>query len=40
MKHLAISKWLSQLGLQQYCTLFDEEYDGVEVRCLNIHKHA
>lgn len=32
MKHLAISKWLSQLGLPQYCTLFDEEYDGVEVR--------
>ncbi|XP_035377851.1 breast cancer anti-estrogen resistance protein 3 isoform X2 [Electrophorus electricus] len=30
MKHLAISKWLSQLGLPQYCPLFDEEYDGVE----------
>lgn len=32
MKHLAISKWLSQLGLPQYCTLFDEDYDGVEVK--------
>ncbi|XP_051951079.1 LOW QUALITY PROTEIN: breast cancer anti-estrogen resistance protein 3 homolog [Xyrauchen texanus] len=30
MKHLSISKWLSQLGLPQYCMLFDEEYDGVE----------
>ncbi|XP_060738390.1 breast cancer anti-estrogen resistance protein 3 isoform X2 [Tachysurus vachellii] len=30
MKHLSISKWLRQLGLPQYCTLFDEEYDGVE----------
>ncbi|XP_031689204.1 breast cancer anti-estrogen resistance protein 3 isoform X1 [Oncorhynchus kisutch] len=30
MKHLAISKWLSQLGLPQYCTLFDDDYDGVE----------
>ncbi|XP_016367148.1 breast cancer anti-estrogen resistance protein 3-like isoform X1 [Sinocyclocheilus rhinocerous] len=30
MKHMSISKWLSQLGLPQYCTLFDEEYDGVE----------
>ena len=32
MKHLPISRWLSQLGLPQYCRLFDEEYDGVEVR--------
>jgi len=32
MKHMSISKWLSQLGLPQYCTLFDEEYDGVEVK--------
>ncbi|KAJ7986598.1 hypothetical protein DPEC_G00341530 [Dallia pectoralis] len=30
MKHLAIPTWLSQLGLAQYCTLFDQEYDGVE----------
>ncbi|XP_056319879.1 breast cancer anti-estrogen resistance protein 3 isoform X1 [Danio aesculapii] len=30
MKHMSISKWLSQLGLPQYCRLFDEEYDGVE----------
>ncbi|XP_059359957.1 breast cancer anti-estrogen resistance protein 3 isoform X2 [Carassius carassius] len=30
MKHMSISKWLSQLGLPQYCSLFDEEYDGVE----------
>ncbi|KAF7695424.1 hypothetical protein HF521_007147 [Silurus meridionalis] len=30
MKHLPISKWLRQLGLPQYCSLFDEEYDGVE----------
>ncbi|GAA6092671.1 breast cancer anti-estrogen resistance protein 3 isoform X1 [Tachysurus ichikawai] len=30
MKHLSISKWLRQLGLPQYCTLFDDEYDGVE----------
>ncbi|KAG7487782.1 hypothetical protein MATL_G00027090 [Megalops atlanticus] len=30
MKHLAISKWLTQLGLPEYCTLFDDEYDGVE----------
>ncbi|XP_048108588.1 breast cancer anti-estrogen resistance protein 3 isoform X1 [Alosa alosa] len=30
MKHLPISRWLSQLGLPQYCRLFDEEYDGVE----------
>ncbi|CDQ93878.1 unnamed protein product [Oncorhynchus mykiss] len=41
MKHLAISKWLSQLGLPQYCTLFDEEYDGVEVRAeLSLIPHA
>ncbi|XP_048067437.1 breast cancer anti-estrogen resistance protein 3 isoform X1 [Megalobrama amblycephala] len=32
MKHMSILKWLSQLGLPQYCTLFDEEYDGVEVK--------
>ncbi|XP_026125150.1 breast cancer anti-estrogen resistance protein 3 isoform X1 [Carassius auratus] len=32
MKHMSISKWLSQLGLPQYCSLFDEEYDGVEVK--------
>ncbi|XP_057212794.1 breast cancer anti-estrogen resistance protein 3 isoform X2 [Triplophysa rosa] len=30
MKHMSIPKWLSQLGLPQYCVLFDEEYDGVE----------
>ena len=36
-KHLAISKWLSQLGLPQYCTLLDEEYDGVEV---GVHTHT
>ncbi|XP_019357170.1 PREDICTED: breast cancer anti-estrogen resistance protein 3 isoform X1 [Gavialis gangeticus] len=30
MKHLSISNWLTQLGLPQYCTLFDEQYDGVE----------
>ncbi|KAI1891959.1 hypothetical protein AGOR_G00149080 [Albula goreensis] len=30
MKHLAISKWLTQLGLPEYCMLFDDEYDGVE----------
>lgn len=39
MKHLSISKWLRQLGLPQYCTLFDEEYDGVEVRCSKLHVH-
>ncbi|XP_076845769.1 breast cancer anti-estrogen resistance protein 3 isoform X2 [Brachyhypopomus gauderio] len=46
MKHLAICKWLSQLGLLQYCPLFDEEYDGVEdllhitemdLLCLGVH---
>lgn len=45
MKHMSISKWLSQLGLPQYCTLFDEEYDGVEVKSahtvsLDPHAHA
>jgi len=45
MKHMSISKWLSQLGLPQYCTLFDEEYDGVEVKSahtvsLDTHTHA
>lgn len=40
MKHLSISKWLRQLGLPQYCTLFDEEYDGVEVRCSKLHVHT
>ncbi|KYO19593.1 hypothetical protein Y1Q_0007515 [Alligator mississippiensis] len=30
MKHLSISNWLTQLGLTEYCTLFDEQYDGVE----------
>ncbi|XP_064189406.1 breast cancer anti-estrogen resistance protein 3 isoform X1 [Anguilla rostrata] len=30
MKHLAIPKWLSQLGLPEYSVLFDDEYDGVE----------
>lgn len=43
MKHLSISKWLSQLGLQQYCTLFDEEYDGVEVlkpKHTRVHIHT
>ncbi|KAJ8376453.1 hypothetical protein SKAU_G00070330 [Synaphobranchus kaupii] len=30
MKHLAISKWLIQLGLPEYSVLFDDEYDGVE----------
>ncbi|KAA0714218.1 Breast cancer anti-estrogen resistance protein 3 [Triplophysa tibetana] len=30
MKHMSIPKWLSHLGLPQYCVLFDEEYDGVE----------
>ncbi|KAJ8277780.1 hypothetical protein GJAV_G00079810 [Gymnothorax javanicus] len=30
MKHLAIPKWLAQLGLPEYSVLFDDEYDGVE----------
>ncbi|XP_074817404.1 breast cancer anti-estrogen resistance protein 3 isoform X1 [Natator depressus] len=30
MKHLAISNWLTQLGLPEYCMLFDKQYDGVE----------
>ncbi|KAM4628809.1 breast cancer anti-estrogen resistance protein 3 [Polymixia lowei] len=30
MKHQSISRWLSQLGLPQYCTVFEQEYDGVE----------
>ncbi|CAL8307331.1 unnamed protein product [Lota lota] len=30
MKHQSISRWLSQLGLPQYCTTFEQEYDGVE----------
>ncbi|XP_029002171.1 breast cancer anti-estrogen resistance protein 3 isoform X2 [Betta splendens] len=30
MKHQAISRWLSQLGLPQYCTALEQEYDGVE----------
>nr|XP_023677150.1 breast cancer anti-estrogen resistance protein 3 isoform X1 [Paramormyrops kingsleyae] len=30
MKHMAISKWLTQLDLREYLRLFDEEYDGVE----------
>ncbi|KAM3875951.1 breast cancer anti-estrogen resistance protein 3 [Diretmus argenteus] len=30
MKHQSISRWLSQLGLTQYCTVFEQEYDGVE----------
>ncbi|XP_027549977.1 breast cancer anti-estrogen resistance protein 3 isoform X1 [Neopelma chrysocephalum] len=29
MKYLPISNWLSQLGLAEYCTLF-EQYDGIE----------
>ncbi len=45
MKHMSISKWLRQLGLPQYCTIFDEEYDGVEVKSahtvsLDTHAHA
>lgn len=31
MKHQSISKWLSQLGLPQYCVVLEQEYDGVEV---------
>ncbi|XP_039984436.1 breast cancer anti-estrogen resistance protein 3 [Xiphias gladius] len=30
MKHQSISRWLSQLGLPQYCTALEQEYDGVE----------
>ncbi|CAB1446673.1 unnamed protein product [Pleuronectes platessa] len=30
MKHQSISRWLSQLGLPQYCTGLEQEYDGVE----------
>lgn len=32
MKHQSISKWLSQLGLPQYCLALEQEYDGVEVK--------
>lgn len=32
MKHQSISKWLSQLGLPQYCVVLEQEYDGVEVK--------
>lgn len=32
MKHQSISKWLSQLGLPQYCMVLEQEYDGVEVK--------
>lgn len=32
MKHQSISRWLSQLGLPQYCVVLEQEYDGVEVR--------
>ncbi|XP_034635621.1 breast cancer anti-estrogen resistance protein 3 isoform X3 [Trachemys scripta elegans] len=30
MKHLSISNWLTELGLPEYCMLFDKQYDGVE----------
>ncbi|XP_027145657.1 breast cancer anti-estrogen resistance protein 3 isoform X2 [Larimichthys crocea] len=30
MKHQSISRWLSQLGLPQYCVALEQEYDGVE----------
>nr|XP_043900141.1 breast cancer anti-estrogen resistance protein 3 isoform X2 [Solea senegalensis] len=30
MKHQSISRWLSQLGLPQYCAALEQEYDGVE----------
>ncbi|KAG6932594.1 breast cancer anti-estrogen resistance 3 [Chelydra serpentina] len=30
MKHLSISNWLTELGLSEYCMLFDKQYDGVE----------
>lgn len=32
MKHQSISRWLSQLGLPQYCIALEQEYDGVEVK--------
>lgn len=32
MKHQSISRWLSQLGLPQYCLVLEQEYDGVEVK--------
>lgn len=32
MKHQSISSWLSQLGLPQYCSALEQEYDGVEVK--------
>lgn len=32
MKPQSISKWLSQLGLPQYCLALEQEYDGVEVK--------
>lgn len=38
MKHQSISQWLSQLGLPQYCTALEQEYDGVEV--IQKHVHA
>lgn len=39
MKHQSISKWLSQLGLPQYCLALEQEYDGVEVNVsINAHK--
>ncbi|KAM3619482.1 uncharacterized protein V6R79_009060 [Siganus canaliculatus] len=30
MKHQSISRWLSQLGLPEYCVALEQEYDGVE----------
>lgn len=30
MKYLPITNWLSQLGLAEYCMLF-EQYDAIEV---------
>ncbi|XP_050816899.1 breast cancer anti-estrogen resistance protein 3 isoform X1 [Gopherus flavomarginatus] len=30
MKHLSISNWLTELGLPEYCILFDKQYNGVE----------
>lgn len=36
MKHQSISRWLSQLGLPQYCLVLEQEYDGVEVKLQNI----
>lgn len=40
MKHQSISRWLSQLGLPQYCIALEQEYDGVEVMttCTQFHK--